>query len=80
MLGFQMLDLQMLDLQMLGFQILAFQMPASILGSQMLGLRILKIDDVRLGINIDLILAKVPLRCLASEVSARQPAKILTCS
>jgi hypothetical protein len=74
-----MLDLQILDLQMLSFQVLDFQMPSfqmqgrRILGPKMLGLRILKIDDVRLGINIDLRPSKVPLHRLASEVRLSNP-------
>jgi hypothetical protein len=48
----QMLDLQILDLQILGFQILGRRIP----DPRIPGLRILRIDDVRSGISVELLM------------------------
>jgi hypothetical protein len=47
-----MLDFQMLDLRMLDFRILGRRIP----GPRIPGLRILRIDDVRSGINVELLM------------------------
>lgn len=84
MLGLQVLGFQMLGLQVLGLQILSFQMQGRRTpGFRMPGLRILKIDDVRSGIIIELPMTSGlrRSRCVvASEMSTMQPAKILKCS